>query len=89
LKILCEKILIISQRFFGIPPFRFYAQSFLETKIEGQPRRLDGVYHPVEIYYRDYRRASNSVCSGDESSASGPNGAGSEESSRSARNNRY
>src|SRR6266853_1512246 len=32
------------------------AQSFLETKIEGQPRRLDGVYHPVEIYYRDYRR---------------------------------
>jgi len=34
------------------------AQSFLETKIEGQPRRLDGVYHPVEIYYRDYRRVS-------------------------------
>jgi hypothetical protein len=31
------------------------AQSFLETKIEGQPRRLDGVYHPVEVYYRDYR----------------------------------
>jgi hypothetical protein len=31
------------------------AQTFLETKIEGQPRRLDGVYHPVEIYYRDYR----------------------------------
>ncbi len=25
LKILCEKLLIISQRFFGIPPFRFYA----------------------------------------------------------------
>lgn len=23
--ILCEKLLIISQRFFGIPPFRFYA----------------------------------------------------------------
>jgi hypothetical protein len=34
------------------------AQSFLETKIEGQPRRLDGVYHPVDIYYRDYRRVS-------------------------------
>jgi hypothetical protein len=30
-------------------------QTFLETKIEGQPRRLDGIYHPVEIYYRDYR----------------------------------
>jgi len=25
LKILCEKLLIISQLFFGIPPFRFYA----------------------------------------------------------------
>ena len=25
LKILCEKRLIISRRFFGIPPFRFYA----------------------------------------------------------------
>ena len=31
------------------------AQTFLEAKMEGQPRRLDGVYHPVEIYYRDYR----------------------------------
>jgi hypothetical protein len=31
------------------------AQSFLETKIEGQPRRLDGEYRPVEVYYRDYR----------------------------------
>jgi hypothetical protein len=30
-------------------------QTFLETKIEGQPRRLDGVDHPVEVYYRDYR----------------------------------
>jgi hypothetical protein len=25
LHILCEKLLIISQRFFGIPPFRYYA----------------------------------------------------------------
>jgi hypothetical protein len=32
------------------------AQTFLETKIEGQPRRLDGTYHAVEVYYRDYRR---------------------------------
>ena len=31
------------------------AQTFLEAKIQGQPRRLDGIYHPVEIYYRDYR----------------------------------
>jgi hypothetical protein len=34
------------------------AETFLETKIEGSPRRLDGVYHPVEIYYRDYRDVS-------------------------------
>jgi hypothetical protein len=31
------------------------ADTFLETKIEGSPRRLDGTYHPVEVYYRDYR----------------------------------
>ena len=31
------------------------AETFLESKIEGQPRRLDGTDHPVEIYYRDYR----------------------------------
>ncbi len=34
------------------------AKTFLETKIEGTPRRLDGKYHPVEIYYRDYRTVS-------------------------------
>jgi hypothetical protein len=34
------------------------AQTFLETKIEGQPRRLDGKMHPVEIYYRDYREVN-------------------------------
>jgi hypothetical protein len=34
------------------------ARTFLEAKIEGQPRRLDGVDHPVEIYYRDYRPAN-------------------------------
>lgn len=32
------------------------AETFLETKIEGQPRKLDGKMHPVEIYYRDYRK---------------------------------
>lgn len=31
------------------------AHTFLEVKIEGQPRRLDGIEHPVEVYYRDYR----------------------------------
>jgi hypothetical protein len=31
------------------------AKTFLEAKIEGPPRRLDGVEHPVEVYYRDYR----------------------------------
>ncbi len=34
------------------------AQTFLETKVEGQPRRLDGVDHPVEVYYKDYRSVS-------------------------------
>ena len=33
-------------------------QTFLEAKIEGDPRRLDGVDHPVEVYYRDYRSVS-------------------------------
>jgi hypothetical protein len=37
------------------------AQTFLETKIEGQPRRLDGTDHPVEVYYRDYRPVSGVV----------------------------
>ena len=31
------------------------AKTFLEAKVEGAPRRLDGVEHPVEVYYRDYR----------------------------------
>ena len=30
-------------------------QTFLEVKIEGTPRRLDGKYHPVETYFRDYK----------------------------------
>lgn len=30
------------------------AKTFLEAKVEGQPRRLDGREHPVEVYYRDY-----------------------------------
>jgi hypothetical protein len=31
------------------------AETFLESKIEGQTRVLDGTKHPVEVYYRDYR----------------------------------
>jgi len=34
------------------------SQTFLETKIEGTPRRLDGKMHNVEIYYRDFRGES-------------------------------
>ena len=30
------------------------AQSFLEVKIEGTPRKLDGKMHNVEVYYRNY-----------------------------------
>lgn len=37
------------------------AQTFLEAKIEGQPRRLDGTYHPVEVYYRDYRPVNGGI----------------------------
>jgi len=31
------------------------SQTYLEVKIEGIPRRLDGKYHEVATYYRDYR----------------------------------
>ena len=31
------------------------AQTFLEAKVEGLPRHLDGTDHAVEVYYRDYR----------------------------------
>ena len=34
------------------------AKTFLEAKLEGQPRRMDGVYHPVEVYFRDYRQVN-------------------------------
>jgi len=34
------------------------AKTFLEAKIEGTPRRLDGKFHPVEVYYRDFRPVS-------------------------------
>lgn len=31
------------------------SENFLEVKIEGTPRRLDGKYHPVATYLRNYR----------------------------------
>jgi hypothetical protein len=31
------------------------AENFLESKVEGTPRRLDGKYHPTAIYLRNYR----------------------------------
>jgi outer membrane lipoprotein-sorting protein len=34
------------------------AETFLEVKIEGVPRRMDGKMRPVEIYYRDYKTVS-------------------------------
>ena len=32
------------------------SQTFLEVKIDGTPRLLDGKYHAVAVYYRDYRQ---------------------------------
>jgi len=34
------------------------AENFLEVKVEGTPRRLDGKYHPVAVFLRDYRPVS-------------------------------
>jgi len=34
------------------------AKTFLEAKMEGTPRRLDGKSHTVEVYYRDFRPVS-------------------------------
>ena len=31
------------------------ASTYLETRIEGDPRRLDGRMHAVSVYYKDYR----------------------------------
>ena len=36
-------------------------ETFLETKIEGTPRRLDGKEHPVATYFRDYRTVNGLV----------------------------
>jgi len=37
------------------------AETFLETKIEGTPRRLDGKSRPVATYFRDYRTINGLV----------------------------
>ena len=44
LRILCEKLMIISQRFFGIPPFRFYALADGIKRILSQ-----GTFSPPEM----------------------------------------
>jgi hypothetical protein len=44
LRILCEKLMIISQRFFGIPPFRFYALADGIRQILSQ-----GTFSPPEM----------------------------------------
>ncbi|TDN62049.1 outer membrane lipoprotein-sorting protein [Paraburkholderia sp. BL10I2N1] len=37
------------------------AASFLELKIDGEPRRLDGKMHDVTVFYRDYRKENGLV----------------------------
>lgn len=37
------------------------AKTFLEAKIAGQPRRLEGVYHSVEVSFHDYRQVNGLV----------------------------
>jgi hypothetical protein len=34
------------------------AKTFLETKLEGEPRKLDGRPHGVAVFYRDYRKVN-------------------------------
>src|ERR1700730_15147019 len=36
-------------------------KTFLEVKIEGTPRRLDGNYHPVATYLRDYKAVNGLI----------------------------
>ena len=37
------------------------AQNFLEIKVEGTPRRLDGKFHPTAVYLRDYRSVNGLI----------------------------
>jgi DDE family transposase len=49
LRILCDKLLIISQRFFGIPPFRFYALADGIRKILSRCKPSQAVESPPEL----------------------------------------
>ena len=52
LKILCEKLLIISRRFFGIPPFRFYALADgIQRILSRSAPLLDG--EPLQTFQLD------------------------------------
>ena len=44
----------------GSPPLNLWvdASSFLEVKIDGEPRKLDNKMHKVAIFYRDYKTVS-------------------------------
>jgi outer membrane lipoprotein-sorting protein len=37
------------------------AKTFLEVKMDGTPRRLDGRYHPVTVFLRNYKTVSGLV----------------------------
>lgn len=37
------------------------AKTFLESKVEGTPRRMDGKYHPVSTYPKDYEQVNGVV----------------------------
>jgi outer membrane lipoprotein-sorting protein len=37
------------------------AQSFLDVKVEGVPRRMDGRIHPVFVYQRDFRKVDGGI----------------------------
>lgn len=37
------------------------AESFLDVKVEGTPKRMDGKMRAVEVYYRDYRSVNGLV----------------------------
>jgi len=51
LHILCEKLLIVSQRFFGIPPFRFYALALVGRAEEILRKLLPSTHlHPKTFW---------------------------------------
>jgi outer membrane lipoprotein-sorting protein len=44
-------------------PFQIWidSETFLEAKMEGNPRKLDGKMHQVEVYFRDYHTVNGLV----------------------------